>query len=415
MARKVTIILGLLLLTHSALAQTTLTLWRHETGDEEMNENLAQIEAFNASQDEWEIVRETLPQGSYTESVTAAALAGELPCIFDMDQPTVPNFAWAGHVRSLNEYIPQEMIDDLTPGAFGTYKDEIYSLGQFDVALALFGRRSVLEENGIRIATLEEPYTLEEFNEVLATLSEVEGFDYPFDVNAGSTGEWYSYAYSPWLQSFGGDLIDRESYLEAEGVLNGEEAVEFGEWFQALFEDGYAPASPPDDQSFIQGRVPLFYTGSWAIGPYTDAWGEDVVVMPPPDFGTGPKIGSGSWQWGISSTCENPEGAWDFIEFIMQPEQIAAMSDATSLIPTSEAAAALTENYREGGQWRMFYDYAANYAVPRPETPGYPFISSTFEQTMLAIRDGGDVQDNLDDAVDAIERNIDDNGGYGFE
>ncbi len=238
MARKVILALGLILLTHAALAQTTLTLWRHETGDEEMNENLAQIEAFNASQDEWEIVRETLPQGSYTESVTAAALAGELPCIFDMDQPTVPNFAWAGHVAPLDDYLSEEMESDLTPGAFGTYQDQIYSLGQFDVALALFGRRSVLEENGLRIATLEEPYTLEEFNEVLRALSEVDGFDYAFDVNAGATGEWYSYAYSPWLQSFGGDLIDRESYLEAEGVLNGEEAVEFGEWFQALFEDG---------------------------------------------------------------------------------------------------------------------------------------------------------------------------------
>lgn len=140
MARKVTFALGLVLLTHTALAQTTLTLWRHETGDEEMNENLSQIEAFNASQDTWEVVRETLPQGSYTESVTAAALAGELPCIFDMDQPTVPNFAWAGHVAALDEYIPQAMRDDLTPGAFGTYQDQIYSLGQFDVALALFAR-----------------------------------------------------------------------------------------------------------------------------------------------------------------------------------------------------------------------------------------------------------------------------------
>ena len=125
MARKVTIALSLVLLTHAALAQTTLTLWRHETGDEEMNENLAQIEAFNASQDEWEVVRETLPQGSYTESITAAALAGELPCIFDMDQPTVPNFAWAGHMAPLGEYITQEMKDDLTPGAFGTYQDQI--------------------------------------------------------------------------------------------------------------------------------------------------------------------------------------------------------------------------------------------------------------------------------------------------
>ena len=52
MARKATLALSLPLLTHAALAQTTLTLWRHETGDEEMNENLARIEALDASRDE---------------------------------------------------------------------------------------------------------------------------------------------------------------------------------------------------------------------------------------------------------------------------------------------------------------------------------------------------------------------------
>ncbi len=33
------------------------------------------------------------------------------------------------------------------------------------------------------------------------------------------------------------------------------------------------------------------------------------LLLPPPDLGTGPKIGGGSWQWAISSTCEEVEGA----------------------------------------------------------------------------------------------------------
>ena len=34
---------------------------------------------------------------------------------------------------------------------------------------------------------------------------------------------------------------------------------------------------------------------------------------------------------------------------------------------------------------------------------------------MNDILDGGDVQDALDKAVEAIERNIEDNSGYGFK
>ena len=41
-------------------------------------------------------------------------------------------------------------------------------------------------------------------------------------------GEWYPYAFSPFLQSFGGDMIDRETMTSAEGVLNGEEAAALG-------------------------------------------------------------------------------------------------------------------------------------------------------------------------------------------
>ena len=91
------------------------------------------------------------------------------------------------------------------------------------------------------------------------------------------------------------------------------------------------------------------------------------------------------------------------------------MSETSSLIPTSSAAADLTENYAEGGVFRPFYDIASAFALVRPETPGYLTISSQFEQAMLSIRDGGNVQDALDDAVDEIERDIQDNGGYGFQ
>jgi multiple sugar transport system substrate-binding protein len=91
------------------------------------------------------------------------------------------------------------------------------------------------------------------------------------------------------------------------------------------------------------------------------------------------------------------------------------MSNATSLIPNTAAAAAMTENYKAGGKWRLFYEFSEKYAKMRPETPAYPVITSSFEKAVNDILDGGDVQDSLDKAVEAIERNIEDNNGYGFK
>lgn len=393
--------------------RTTLGLWTHSAGSEgEMAVITQMVEEFNTLQDEYQVIIEAFPQASYNDSVAAASVADSLPCIIDLDQPTVPNFAWSGYVQELP--VTEEMLADINTGGIGLYNDKVYSLGQFDVALLNYARRSVLEEHGIRIPTMEEPWTLDEFNTILQTLKDSGDFEYPLDVNAASTGEWWSYAYSPMLQSFGGDLIDRSTYTSAEGVLNGPEAVAWGEWFQSLFTEGFVNPTPPDDQAFLQGSSAIWYTGSWSANDVVEAYGDDALFLPAVDFGTGPKIGGASWQWGISSNCESPDAAWQFIQHVMSPENVALMSEQTGLVPTTSAGAALTENYAEGGPYRVFFDMADQYAVLRPATPGYLRISSEFEQAGLKIRDGGNVQDALDDAVDAINQDIEDNSNYGF-
>lgn len=393
-----------------------VTLWSHSAGNPDEIAVVQQMIAdYNAMQSTYEVVLESFPQESYNDSVAAASIAGSLPCIVDLDAPTVPNFAWSGYLQPLP--VDRAEIDALNilPNDIGVYNDEVYALGQFDVALMLFARQSILDEYGIRAATIDEPWTLEELNAAIEILDASGEYEYAIDVGAAGTGEWVPYAYSPWLQSFGGDLINRDNFLEAEGVLNGPEAIAFGEWYKSIFENGYAPATAADDQGFNKGEIALWYNGSWAAQSVLDAWGDDAVFMPPPDFGNGPVIGAGSWQFGVSEACEYPEGAAEFIMFTMAPENVALMSETSSLIPSTPEGAALTEKYAEGGIFRPMYDYAEAYALIRPPTPGYLMLSSQFEQAALSIRDGGNVQDALDDAVDAIERDIEDNSGYGFQ
>jgi len=399
----------------AAAAPAEIKLWRHETSNiAEIQVSKDAIDRFNKSQGNWRVVAEMIPEGSYTQTVTAAALANELPCILDMDQPVVPNFAWSGYLRPLEGLVSKEALDSLIDSAKGSYKGQVYSVGQFDVALALFTRKSILDKHGIRQATMEQPWSKAELLDALAKLKASGEYPYPLSMRTGWSGEWYSYGYTPWLQSFGGDQINRDNYREAEGVLNGKAGLAWGEFFQDLFEQGYVDRNPSDDKAFIQGRSALDYVGSWEMDNHSQRWGEDLVVMPVPDFGNGPVVGGGSWQWGVTQSCANPEGAAAFVEFILQPSEIAEMSEVTGMIPSSAEAARLTKHYREGGDWRFFYDYSAAYAKLRPATPAYPIISSTFETMARNIKDGSSVQDALDEAVDTIERNIADNKGYGF-
>lgn len=394
--------------------RTQLKLWTHSAGnDKEIAVLKDEIAAFNSSQDKYEVVYEAFPQASYNDSVSAASVAGNLPCILDLDQPTVANFAWSKYIQPLP--VTKEMLADLNPAAQGTFNGQVYSLGQFDVALVMYAHKSALASNNIRVPTLDKPWTMDEFTKALDTLKASGKFEYAFDLNPQYTGEWWPYAYSPMLQSFGGDLVDRTNFQTAEKALNGPEALKWGQWFQGLFKNGYANPKPADDKGFLQNRVALWYTGSWAADDVVKQVGDDALFLPPVDFGKGPKIGGASWQWGISTSCQQADGAWGFINYLMQPEQIAKIATATGLIPTSTKAAALTDKYKEGGPYRTFFDMAKQYAVLRPPTPGYLTISSQFEKAGLKIRDGGDIQNALDDAVDAINRDITDHQGYGLK
>jgi multiple sugar transport system substrate-binding protein len=396
---------------------TELSMWYHGAGNEEERAVILQIiDDFNASQDQYTVVIEEFPQQSYNESVVAAALAGNLPDIIDMDGPVMPNWAWAGYLQPLN--IDESLIEGFLPGAIGEWDGQVYSVGLWDAAVAMYARQSVLEENGIRIPTLEEPWTGEEFDAAMETLQATGDFEYALDLGMNDQGEWYPYAFSPFLQSFGGDIIDRSTMLTAEGALNGPEAIEFGEWWQSLFERGLAPGTSQDpadrETGFIDGQYALQWNGNWRAIPTLEALGDDVLFLPAPDFGNGPIIGAGSWQFGIAAETEHPDGANAFIEFALQPQYSAAFSDVLGLAPVTEEAAAMTESYAPGGPLEVFYGLSQAQALIRPPTPAYLSAALTFQKALTDIADGADVVSTLDAAVDEIDADIQANDGYGF-
>jgi len=395
------------LLATGAFAQTELSMWYYGAGNPVELELINKvISDFNASQSDWVVTLETFPQIAYNDSVVAAALAGNLPDIIDVDGPIMPNWAWAGYLQPLP--IDEALIADFLPRT-------LYSIGLWDAAVSLVTRQSTLDTLGLRTPTLEEPWTGEEFMAALDAAKANGSWEYPLDLGMAWTGEWFPYAFSPFLQSFGGDIVDRSTYQTAEGVLNGDAALEFGNWWQGLFTNGYAQATqdPADrDGGFAAGKYAFSWNGNWAALGALAAF-DDVVFLPAPDFGAGNYIGAASWQFGVSATSEHPEGAAAFIEFALADEYLAAFSNGLGLIPATPAAAAMTENYQEGGPLHVFFALSNDQGLVRPVTPGYPVQAKVFEKALADIANGADVQDTLDAAVDEINADIEANGGYG--
>ena len=399
-----------------AMAQTELTMWYHGGGNEvESNILDGIVSEFNAAQTDWMVTVESFPEGSYNDSVVAAALAGNLPCILDVDGPVMPNWAWAGYMQALP--ISEAALEGHLDATIGRYNGEVYSVGLWDAAVAMYTRQSTLDALGVRTPSLDEPWSLEEFNAALAAAKASGDFEYAFDVGMAWTGEWYPYAFSPFLQSFGGDIVDRSTYLTAEGALNGDAALAFGEWWQSLFTEGYAPGTSQDpadrDGGFVEGKYAFSWNGNWAGKVALESGIDDLLFLPAPDFGNGSTIGAASWQFGVSGTCEHPEGAAAFVEHALQDKYLAAFSDGIGLIPSTAEAAAMSQDYNEGGALEVFFELSNQQALVRPVTPGYVVAAKVFEKALADIANGADVADTLDAAVDEIDSDIESNGGYG--
>jgi multiple sugar transport system substrate-binding protein len=233
-------------------------------------------------------------------------------------------------------------------------------------------------------------------------------------MGTAGTGEWLPYAYSPLLQSFGGDLVNRDGFQSADGALNGDKAVEWAGWFRGLADQGFMAKKSGKDstQDFLNNKSGILYTGSWAGDKTREALGDELAVMPTVDLGNGPKIGGASWQWGVTSGCNNTDAAMDYLSYSLKPENVASVIKATGGIPATDEAAALIPAFAEGGANRIFMEFSRNYAVMRPETPAYPFIATEFGKATQDILAGADPQGALDKAAKAIDANIKSNGGY---
>ena len=350
----------------------------------------------------------------YEAQVRAAAAAGTLPCLLEIDSPFVAEFAWAGDLRALDRFVPKSLLKDLLPSivAQGQYAGQLYTLGQYESGLGLWANKHYLSAAGVRIATVKEPWTLQEFEAAMHKLSSVRGVEYPLNVDmATGSSEFYSYAFAPLLQAFGGDLIDRKSDRST-GVLDGPNSVTAMQHFQSWFQRGWAHTAGRH-YDFEQRKSALSWSGHWFYFLYRKALGADLVLMPLPDLGAGIRTGMGSWSWAISSSCPYPAEAWSFIAELMTDEEILRMTNANAAIPARRSALARSALYGKGGPLAVFLQQLyAGYGIPRPKTPAYGTIRDSFRNATRAIAGGADVQTELHKAAQIIDQEIIAKRGY---
>ncbi|MFP4615783.1 MAG: ABC transporter substrate-binding protein [Thiohalorhabdus sp.] len=395
-----------------------LEAWHHAGREAERTTIREQVARFNARHEgEIHIELTLIPEGSYNAQVQAAALAGDLPDLLEFDGPNLYQYVWQGSLRPVGPLLPEAAKADLLPSIReqGAFRGRLYSVGAYDSGLALYARRGRLESIGARVPEGPgEAWSLEEFQGVLGRLAATDPDGAVLDLHLNYEGEWFPYALAPVLWSAGGGLGTRPDPDRARGVLDSPASVAAMERLQGWIEAGYVDPNL-DDAAFTEGRVPLSWGGHWNYPRYKEAAGEDLVVLPLPDFGRGMRTAQGSWNWGITRDCPDPEAAGQFLAFLLETDEVLAMTRANGAVPGTRSALERSRLYGPDGPLRLLAEQLQEgYAVPRPKTPAYPVISTIFQNAFDDIRHGMDVRTVLDRAAAEIDADLRANEGYRF-
>lgn len=397
-----------------------ISIWSLGGTEQEVAALEAAVDGFNSSQEDVTATLRLLSGDNYTTTILNTP-TDQLPDVLQIDGPTLASFAYNGKLSPISEFVSQDTVGNATPGSIAenTYNGELYGLAQFDSAMGLWGNKSLLDAAGVTYPTsVDDAWTADEFAAALKTLANASPNGTALNIDEGGlSGEWGTYGFSPLIWSAGGNLIEDGT---SAGVLDSDASVAAMTAFAAWkpYTDSNA-----DGNAFLDGRVALTMGGHWNYPTFSEKFGDDLIALPLPDFGNGPKAGAGSLTWGIGANTKNGKAAGAFLDFLLNDENVKAMTDANGAPPATKSVFEADTRYQNGGPLSLWGDQLARacasdaitadcVAVYRPVTAGYPTITSNFSSALAAIWGGADPKSELTKAAQSIDSNFADNDGY---
>lgn len=392
---------------------TTLTIWSpsdKEAIEQWWTEKLAE---WNEEHPEIQVSREAIDRSdsyAYDNKIATAVTSSDLPDIFYVDGPQVSYYAANGISVPLDDYFTEDDLSDFVPSTVAqcTYDGQLYAIGATESSVAFFYNKEYLAECDVDVddldsRTLENPLTWSEMAEIAekCTTDSYVGTHIIMD-----HGEGLPYALEPMYLSAGMDYISEDG-AEAEGYVNSEEAVATTAYLADLIAKGYANIDPIDDE-FLNGACATMLGGSWEVATLEAnadfEWG--VTYYPVNDDTKEAVSPCGDWSAAISKDCENVDAAGEFLQWLMNTDNVATYAAAIAK-PAARSSAYDNEamaEYNDGAR-ALFVEQLENTAVPRPRTPSYATFSSAYAEAMTNILSDAATEEEVD--TDYVQSELD--------
>lgn len=326
--------------------KTKISFWHiFPVGSDGYDELDELIMNFNNVQDKYEVEHVGYPFLDYFSKMTTAFAGDVAPDIFFYTLDDVPVRAANNTIANLTPFIERDKYDlsDLyeTEVGFGSYDGQQYALPASSTSRMLFYNLDMLEAAGLTEADV--PKTWDELYEVAHKMDIVEDGvikQLGYDPTAGQS----NYFQMLWQTNL--DFFDEENNI----VINDDAHKKVLQWMIDFNKDyPYAQRQAFTDASktlgadaFVSGRLAMMVGTNDEYKVLQNSqvpFRYGVATQPIPEGGTRVNWSS-CWSYEIfnSKNDDKINGAWEFMKYMLTPENQRAFYDSQGLLTASKKA-----------------------------------------------------------------------------
>lgn len=304
------------------------------------------IEVFNSEHDNIKVVYESTPWDQAHNKLVTQGSAGSLPDIFIMHQQWNAEFTSAEWVKPLDDYLADwEYTDQFLPYV----KNVLMDYDQKDVYGYTFGIPDGLTTHGMYVRsdwmeaaglTAEDLSTWDGIFAASEAMTDKENNQYGFTYRGARLGAEQMGMYI--IAELGGKIYDEEGNC----LFNTEEGIAAFERYCSLYLDGYAPKDSINwgytemVQGFTSGLSGIMNQTTEVVATCNTSMEDGTwTVLPFPATDDG-KIYSkaDSYYMAMANSTEHPDEAWEFISFMLEPENNRDVCAVNLFVPVMKGA-----------------------------------------------------------------------------
>ena len=167
----------------------------------------------------------------------------------------------------------------------------------------------------------------------------------------------------------------------------------------------------PIDHLFESGRAAFKFDGAWEVNTvYTSYPDINLGVAPyivSDDWDGEAYTPTGSWAFAASTETKDIKGATELVKWMSGVDSGIRIWDMTKNFPSTYEAFENIDVFQTDENYSALYNQLSNYGHPRPKTPVYPQVSTSFQEVLESVAlSGKDVNKELDKAVERIDQKL---------